>query len=191
MIYLLLFINFFKTGLFSIGGGLATLPFLYEMSNRTHWFSTSDIADMIAISESTPGAIGINMSTYTGFKTAGYPGGVLATVALATPSLIIILIISGFLQKFKESRHVQNALYGLRPASIAMITAAGLNVARVALINLDAFQASHNPADLFLWKAILLGIIIFGGQKLFPKIHPVAFIVFSAVVGVVFRFAGV
>ncbi len=191
MIYLLLFINFFKTGLFSIGGGLATLPFLYEMSNRTHWFSTSDIADMIAISESTPGAIGINMSTYAGFKTAGYPGGVLATVALTTPSLIIILIISGFLQKFKESRHVQNALYGLRPASIAMITAAGLNVARVALINLDAFQASHNPADLFLWKAILLGIIIFGGQKLFPKIHPVAFIVFSAVVGVVFRFAGV
>ncbi|HAL60491.1 MAG: chromate transporter [Lachnospiraceae bacterium] len=191
MIYLLLFINFFKTGLFSIGGGLATLPFLYEMSNRTHWFSTSDIADMIAISESTPGAIGINMSTYAGFKTAGYPGGVLATVALATPSLIIILIISGFLQKFKESRHVQNALYGLRPASIAMITAAGLNVAKVALINLDAFQASHNPADLFLWKAILLGIIIFGGQKLFPKIHPVAFIVFSAVVGVVFRFAGV
>lgn len=191
MIYLLLFINFFKTGLFSIGGGLATLPFLYEMSNRTHWFSTSDIADMIAISESTPGAIGINMSTYAGFKTAGYPGGVLATVALATPSLIIILIISGFLQKFKESRHVQNALYGLRPASIAMITAAGLNVARVALINLDAFQASHNPADLFLWKAILLGIIILGGQKLFPKIHPVAFIVFSAVVGVVFRFAGV
>ena len=191
MIYLLLFINFFKTGLFSIGGGLATLPFLYEMSNRTHWFSTSDIADLIAISESTPGAIGINMSTYAGFKTAGYPGGVLATVALATPSLIIILIISGFLQKFKESRHVQNALYGLRPASIAMITAAGLNVAKVALINLDAFQASHNPADLFLWKAILLGIIIFGGQKLFPKIHPVAFIVFSAVVGVVFRFAGV
>ena len=191
MIYLLLFINFFKTGLFSIGGGLATLPFLYEMSNRTHWFSTSDIADMIAISESTPGAIGINMSTYAGFKTAGYPGGILATVALATPSMIIILIISGFLRKFKESRHVQNALYGLRPASIAMITAAGLNVAKVALINLDAFQASHNPADLFLWKAILLGIIIFGGQKLFPKIHPVAFIVFSAVVGVVFRFAGV
>ena len=191
MIHLLLFINFFKTGLFSIGGGLATLPFLYEMSNRTHWFSTSDIADMIAISESTPGAIGINMSTYAGFKTAGYPGGILATVALATPSMIIILIISGFLRKFKESRHVQNALYGLRPASIAMITAAGLNVAKVALINLDAFQASHNPADLFLWKAILLGIIIFGGQKLFPKIHPVAFIVFSAVVGVVFRFAGV
>ena len=191
MIYLQLFWEFFKTGLFSIGGGLATLPFLYEMSDKTHWFSHADIADMIAISESTPGAIGINMSTYAGFKTAGYPGGVIATLSLAAPSLIIILIISGFLQKFKDSRHVQHALYGLRPASIAMITAAGLNVAKVALINLDAFAATRNPADLFLWKAIALGVIIFGGQKLFPKIHPIAFIAFSAAVGIIVRFAGV
>lgn len=191
MIYLQLFFEFFKTGLFSIGGGLATLPFLYEMSDKTHWFTHADIADMIAISESTPGAIGINMSTFAGFKTAGYPGGIVATVALATPSLIIILIISGFLQKFRSSKHVQNALFGLRPASIAMITAAGLNVAKVALVNIDAFMASHKITDLFLFRAILLGIIIFAGQKLFPKIHPIAFIVFSAVVGIVFRFAGV
>ncbi len=190
MIYLQLFWDFFKTGLFSIGGGLATLPFLYEMSNKTHWFSHADIADMIAISESTPGAIGINMSTYAGFKTAGYPGGIIATLALATPSLIIILIISSFLRKFQESHHVQNALYGLRPASIAMITAAGLNVAKVALVNIDAFLASRNIGNLFLWKAILLGIVIFAGQKIFPKVHPIAFIVFSAVVGIVFRFAG-
>lgn len=190
MIYLQLFWEFFKTGLFSIGGGLATLPFLYEMSNKTHWFSHADIADMIAISESTPGAIGINMSTFAGFKTAGYAGGVIATLALATPSLIIILIISSFLKKFQESHHVQNALYGLRPASIAMITAAGLNVAKVALVNIDAFLASRNITDLFLWKAILLGIVIFAGQKIFPKVHPIAFIVFSAVIGIVFRFAG-
>ena len=191
MIYLQLFFEFFKTGLFSIGGGLATLPFLYEMSNKTHWFSHADIADMIAISESTPGAIGINMSTFAGFKTAGYPGGVVATVALATPSLIIILIISSFLQKFRESRQVQNALYGLRPASLAMITAAGLNVAKVALVNIEAFQTSHKLGDLFLWKAIVLGVVIFFGQKLFPKIHPVAFIAFSAAVGILFHFAGV
>ena len=191
MIYLQLFFEFFKTGLFSIGGGLATLPFLYEMSNKTHWFSHADIADMIAISESTPGAIGINMSTFAGFKTAGYPGGVVATVALATPSLIIILIISSFLQKFRESRQVQNALYGLRPASIAMITAAGLNVAKVALVNIEAFQTSHKLGDLFLWKAIVLGVVIFFGQKLFPKIHPVAFIALSAAVGILFHFAGV
>ncbi len=190
MIYVRLFFEFFKTGLFSIGGGLATLPFLYEMSDKTHWFSHADIADMIAISESTPGAIGINMSTYAGFKTAGYPGGILATLALATPSLIIILIISGFLQKFRDSRLVQNALYGLRPASIAMITAAGLNVAKVALVSIDAFLASHRLTDLFLWKAVLLAVVIFAGQKRFPKIHPVAFIVFSAVIGIVIRFAG-
>ena len=190
MIYLQLFWEFFKTGLFSIGGGLATLPFLYEMSNKTHWFSHADIADMIAISESTPGAIGINMSTFAGFKTAGYPGGVIATLALATPSLIIILIIKKKKKKFQESHHVQNALYGLRPASIAMITAAGLNVAKVALVNIDAFLASRNITDLFLWKAILLGIVIFAGQKIFPKVHPIAFIVFSAVIGIVFRFAG-
>jgi chromate transporter len=131
------------------------------------------------------------MSTFAGFKTTGYPGGVLATLALATPSLIIILIISGFLQKFQASKHVQNALYGLRPASIAMITAAGLNVAKVALVNIDAYLASRRITDLFLWKAILLGVIIFVGQKLFPKIHPIAFIAFSAVVGILFHFAGV
>lgn len=190
MIYLQMFFEFFKTGLFSIGGGLATLPFLYEMSDKTHWFTHSDIADMIAISESTPGAIGINMSTYAGFKIAGYPGGIVATVALATPSLIIILIISAFMKKFQDNRHVQNALYGLRPASIAMITAAGLNVAKVALISLDSFAATHRISDLFLWKGILLAIIIFAGQKLFPKVHPIAFIAFSAAVGIVFRFAG-
>lgn len=191
MIYLRLFFEFFKTGLFSIGGGLATLPFLYEMSNKTHWFSHADIADMIAISESTPGAIGINMSTYAGFKTAGYPGGILATLSLAAPSLIIILIISGFLNKFRDSRHVQNALYGLRPASIAMITAAGLNVAKVSLLNLEAFLATRNPLNLFIWKAVILGAVIFAGQKIFPRIHPIAFIVFSAAVGIIFRFAGV
>ena len=85
---------------------------------------------------------------------------------------------------------MEGAFYGLRPASIAMITAAGLNVAKVALVNIDAFMASHKPTDLFLWKAVLLGIAIFAGQKLFPKIHPVAFIALSAVVGIIFRFAG-
>jgi chromate transporter len=161
------------------------------MSDKTGWFTHADIADMIAISESTPGAIGINMATYAGYKTAGVPGGICATLGLALPSLIIILIISGFLQKFQASKHVQNALYGLRPASIAMITAAGLNVAKVALVNIDAYLASRRITDLFLWKAILLGVIIFVGQKLFPKIHPIAFIAFSAVVGILFHFAGV
>ena len=87
MKFLLLLVEFFKTGLFSVGGGLATLPFLYEMSSKhPDWFTTADIADMIAISESTPGAIGINMSTYAGYKVAGIPGGILAMACDLPPS---------------------------------------------------------------------------------------------------------
>ena len=185
--YLKLMFEFFKTGLFSVGGGLATLPFLYEMSNKTGWFSHADIADMIAVSESTPGAIGINMSTYAGFRTGGVLGGILATLSLAFPSLVIILIISRFLQKFRESTLVEGAFYGLRPASIAMITVAGLNVAKVALVNIGAYEASGNLADLFLWKAIVLGILLFIGQRKL-KWHPVVFIAISAVVGIVLQF---
>ena len=187
MIYLRLFFEFFKTGLFSIGGGLATLPFLYEMSNNTGWFSHGDIADMIAISESTPGAIGINMSTYAGFKTGGIPGGIIASLGLAMPSIIIILLIATFLDKFSEKPIVKNAFYGLRPASIAMITAAGLNVARVALVKLDLFAETGSIGDLFVWPAIILAILLFIGRKKI-KLHPIVFIAFSAVVGIVLKF---
>ncbi len=173
--------EFIKTGLFSVGGGLATLPFLYEMSDRTGWFSHADIADMIAISESTPGAIGINMSTYAGFLSAGVLGG------LAFPSLVIILIIAKFLEKFRDSRFVEGVFYGLRPASIAMITAAGLNVMRVSLIDPEAFAQSGSVGDLFVWKALILAALIFFGQKKL-KWHPVVFIAIAAVAGVVFRF---
>lgn len=178
---------FFKTGLFSVGGGLATLPFLYEISDTYGWFSHADVADMIAISESTPGAIGINMSTYAGFQTAGVFGGILATLSLAAPSLIIILIIARFLKKFRDNPMVEGAFYGLRPASIAMITAAGINVAKVALVNLSAYAASGQIGDLFIWKAIILGVLVFIGQRKL-KWSPIVFLAISAVVGIVFRF---
>lgn len=180
-------IQFFKTGLFSIGGGLATLPFLYEISDRFGWFSHADIADMIAISESTPGAIGINMSTYAGYTTGGIPGGILASLSLACPSVIIILIIARFLEKFRENKYVDQAFYGLRPASIAMISAAGVNVAMVALFDMKAFQASHFIPDLFVWKGLILAVLIFIGQQKI-KIHPVAFIAASALIGIIFKF---
>ena len=186
MVFLRLFYEFFKTGLFSVGGGLATLPFLYEMSGNTGWFSTADIANMIAVSESTPGPIGINMSTYAGFTTGGVLGGVIASIGLSVPSVIIILIIAKFLEKFRNNRFVEGAFYGLRPASIAMITAAGLNVARVALVNMDALAAG-NYGEFFLWKAILLGVAIFIGQRKL-KWSPVIFIGIAAVVGIVFQF---
>ena len=178
---------FFKTGLFSVGGGLATLPFLYEISDTYGWFSHADVADMIAISESTPGAIGINMSTYAGFQTAGVIGGILATLSLAAPSLIIILIIARFLKKFRDNPMVEGAFYGLRPASIAMITPAGINVAKVALVNLSAYAASGQIGDLFIWKAIILGVLVFIGKRKL-KWSPIVFLAISAVVGIVFRF---
>ncbi|MBQ9320877.1 MAG: chromate transporter [Eubacterium sp.] len=187
MIILRLMLAFAKTGLFSVGGGLATLPFLYEMSDRTGWFTHADIADMIAVSESTPGAIGINMSTYAGFKTAGVPGGILASLALAAPSVIIILIIAKFLEKFRDNKYVDGAFYGLRAASIAMITAAGLNVAKVALVNFDAYKLSGSISDFFIWKAIILGVLIFiAARKL--KWSPILLIVISAAAGIVFQF---
>ncbi|MBO6146073.1 MAG: chromate transporter [Lachnospiraceae bacterium] len=185
-----LFLEFFKTGLFSVGGGLATLPFLYEISDSTGWFTHADIADMIAVSESTPGAIGINMSTYAGYQTAGIVGSIIASISLALPSFIVILIVAHFLNKFKGNRYVDAAFYGLRPASIAMITAAGVNVVKIALINIPAFEASRSVADLFIWEAMLLAVVIFVLRRRF-KLHPILFIAASAVVGIVFRFAGV
>lgn len=188
MIYLRLFFEFAKTGLFSVGGGLATLPFLYEISDKTRWFSHSDIADMIAVSESTPGAIGINMSTYAGFRTAGIAGALIASFGLALPSVVIILIIARFLKKFRENPYVERAFYGLRPASIAMITAAGVNVAKVALVDMDALaEGGEGLSGFFIWKAIALGVLIFVGQKKL-KWSPVVFIALSAVAGILFKF---
>ena len=189
-----LFVEFFKTGLFSVGGGLATLPFLYEMSEKTGWFTRWDIADMIAISESTPGAIGINMSTYAGFKTAGVTGGIVASLGLALPSLIIIIIIAKFLNKFDANKYVQRAFYGLRPASAALIAAAGVSVVKIALLDLGAYAASGALGDLFQWKAIALAAVVWvltNVVKPTKKLHPLVYIAASAVAGIAFSFAGV
>ncbi len=181
-----LFFEFFKTGLFSVGGGLATLPFLYEMSTNTGWFTHADVADMIAVSESTPGAIGINMATYAGFKTAGVLGGICATIGLAMPSIIIILLIARFLERFSDNSYVQKAFYGLRAASIAMITAALVNVVRVSLIDLQAYELTGNLLSLFRPVPIIMAAALF---LLIRKVkwHPVVFIALSAVVGIVLK----
>ena len=160
MIYLQLFLEFFKTGLFAVGGGLATLPFLSQMADKTGWFTQGNLADMIAISESTPGPIGVNMATYTGFITAGIPGAVVATLGLITPSIIIILIIAGFLKQFRENKYVDAVFYALRAASTAFIAAAGLNVVKIALLNIPAFEASGAWLDLFNIKGLILAAVV-------------------------------
>ena len=188
-----LFWEFFKTGLFSVGGGLATLPFIYDISDKTGWFTHGQIADMIAVAESTPGPIGINMATYVGYTTAGVPGALCATLGIIIPPITIILIIARFLQRFRESALVDHAFYGLRPASAALIAAAGVSVVKIALLDLTAFAQSHAVADLFRWEAIALAAVIWlltNVVKKTKKLHPLVFIALSAVVGIVFRFAG-
>ena len=191
MILLRLFWEFFKTGLFAVGGGMATLPFLYDMAEKTGWFSTAQLADMVAVSESTPGPIGVNMATYVGFHTAGIPGAVIATLGLITPEIIIILIIARVLQKFRQNKTVDAAFYGLRPCSVGLIAAAGLLVVKVAMFCFDKYEQSGVFADLFNWKALILAavlLILTRWVKPLKKLHPIFFILGSALIGVVFSF---
>ena len=189
MLYLRLMYEFFKTGLFAIGGGLATLPFLYEMSEATGWFTRGDIMNLIAVSESTPGAIGINMSTYVGFITAGLPGAILATLALAVPSVVVIILISKMLDRFKGSPVVEGIFKGLRPASTALITAAGLSVAQLAFFHdFDWSKLSlEQVISNFRWETAALALVIYVALKKF-KGHPIFYIAAAAVVGIVFKF---
>ena len=141
MIFVQLFLEFCRVGLFSVGGGLATIPFLTDLGERTGWFTSGQLADMIAISESTPGPMGVNMATYVGFTVGGHsalPGGsvlgaVVATLGLIFPSIVVILIIAGFLQKFRQSRRVDAVFRGLRPASTALIAVAGISVVEIEI----------------------------------------------------------
>ncbi len=188
-----LFWEYFKTGLFSVGGGLATLPFIYDMADKTGWFTHAQIADMIAVAKSTPGPIGINMASYVGFTTAGVPGAIVATLGIITPPITIILIIARFLQRFRDSRLVDHAFYGLRPASAALIAAAGVSVVKIALLDLAAFAEHHALGSLFQWKALALAAVIWlltNVVKQTKKLHPLVFIALSAAAGVIFRFAG-
>ena len=191
MLYLQLFWEFFKTGLFAVGGGMATLPFLYSMSDATGWVTHAQLADMIAVSESTPGPIGVNMATYVGFSTAGIPGAVVATLGLITPSVIIILIIAKVLAAFRQNKTVDAAFYGLRPCSVGLIAAAGLLVVKISLFDFDLYQQTGVLMNVFNWKAIILAavlIVLTRYVKPLKKLHPVFFILGSAAVGALFAF---
>ena len=194
MIYLRLFWEFFQTGLFAIGGGMATLPFLQKMGVSTGWFTPGQLADMVAVSESTPGPIGVNMATYVGFTCAGIPGALIATLGLITPSVIIILIIAAILKNFRDNRHVNAAFYGLRPASSALIMAALLVLASTVFVHFDLFRETGKLLSLVDLKAWILGAVVLvltRWVKRTKNLHPIFFILASAAVGIVFRFAGV
>lgn len=194
MIYLQLFWEFFKVGLFAIGGGMATLPFLAHMGDATGWFTQAQLMNMLAVSESTPGPVGINMATYVGFTIAGVPGAVIATLGEVTPSIVVILLIAAVLQQFRCNKYVEFAFYGLRPASTGLIGAACLGVIMETLVNAAAVSPKGvDWAGLFNWRGLLLaGILLVFTNWVKPtkKWHPIVFIAISAVVGAVFRFGG-
>lgn len=186
-VLLMLYFEFFKIGLFSVGGGLATIPFLYDLTSKYTWFTSADVADMIAISESTPGPIGVNMATYAGYQAFGVLGSIVATLGLISPAITVIYIVAKILEAFKENKYVKNAFYGLRPASVGLIAAAGFGVAKIAVFDVDKFTKTGNFADLFLIKGIILAVCLFILQKVFKKLHPIMLILMAAVVGIIFK----
>ena len=186
MIYLTLFLEFFKVGLFSVGGGLATIPFLSELATKYNWFDQKTLMDMIAVSQSTPGAIGVNMATFAGFKASGIFGGIIATLGLVTPSVIVIIIVAHFLNKFKESRTVESIFYGLRPAVAALIAAAGYEVFKVSILAFDKFNITHKIIDIIARAIRKIGFTVFAITKF--KKHPIVYIASAAVIGIIFKF---
>lgn len=194
MIFLELFARFFMVGLFSIGGGLATLPFLTAMGETTGWFDSMDISNMVAISESTPGPIGINMATYIGYQVGselgapfGVVGSIVASLGEVTPCVIVIMIVSRMLMKFRDSKYVEYTFYGLRAASVGLIAAAWLGVAKIAFYNSEAMAQGGNFLMAIDYKSIILSALIFFLATKFKKLHPIALIALSAVAGIIFK----
>lgn len=183
MIYLTLYIEFFKIGLFAIGGGMATVPFLMELAEKYPWFTTAELANMIAISESTPGPIGINMATYAGYNAGGIPGAVIATIGLVTPAIFIIVIIAKFLSNFSENKYVKSAFYGIRPMIAALIGYAVWQIARIT------FADTSGEKLILHYPAILICIILFALMQWKPlkKLHPIIWIVCGAILGILFK----
>ncbi len=183
MIYLILAYEFFKIGLFSIGGGMATLPFLMDLTGKYDWFTISELTNMVAISESTPGPVGINMATYAGYNAAGVPGAIVATLALTAPAWIIIILIAKFLENFSENRNVKAAFYGIRPAVAALIGYAVWELLKIALISAADGKIQVNLVN----AAVCVVVFALLQIKKLGKLHPLVWIAAGACVGIVLK----
>lgn len=185
MIYLQLFFEFFKVGLFVVGGGMAAVPFLYDISERTGWFTEHMLADMIAVSESTPGSIGVNMATYVGYTTAGVFGSVVATLGTILPSIIIMQIVARLFIKLNEKPLVKAAFYGLNPAVVGLILSAAFQILNISvlhiskIVSLESIIAGINPIALALFCILLIAMLRF------KKVHPIFFLAAAAAAGIV------
>ena len=174
MILLKLFWEFFKTGLFAIGGGMATVPFLFNMSAKTGWFTAEQLTNMIAVSESTPGPIGVNMATYVGFTTAGIAGSLISAFGLILPSFLIMIVIAGALSKFRNNPIVDTCFTTLRPAVIGLIAYALYTIVCVSLLQ---------DSEILVIPTIAC-VLIFVLIKIFRKVHPIIWIALGAVFGI-------
>lgn len=191
--------EFFKTGLFSIGGGMATLPFLADIADRTGWYTRLQLSDMLAVAQSTPGPIGVNVATYAGYQSmlslTGSPawailGGAVATLAEVAPCVVVVLIVARILAKFRNNRQVEYVFSGLRPASTGLVAAALFSAAITTLFRPEVWQETGRLADLFDVKSIIFFVVLLAATRLVPflkKLHPVWLIALSAVVGIVFQ----
>ena len=182
-VYLQLFIEFFQIGLFAIGGGPATIPFLMDLPNRHDWYEVSDVANMLAVSESTPGPIGINMATYAGYNAAGFLGGIVATFSLVLPSLIVIMIVAKILDKFNKNMYVKSSFGMIRPAVTGLIATAVWGIFRTALF-MSAEGKWQFPVLLVLMSLGFYGLM---NIKKLKKLHPAVWILCGAIVGIVFK----
>ena len=171
MTYFILALEFFKIGLFAVGGGLVTVPFLYDLTEQYDWFTAKELTDMIAVSQSTPGPVGINMATYAGYKAAGVLGSLLATLSLVTPSVIVVYLISKILTKWKDNPNVLRDLGGIRPAVLALILFAGWDIAKESIVNYQT--------------AGLLALLVVAMR--FYKKSAIFYIIISAVAGLIFH----
>lgn len=185
MIFVLLFLEFFKTGLFSVGGGLATIPFLRAMGEAYGWFDENILSTMVAVGESTPGPIGVNMATFVGYTVGGeygiwgaLSGAVIATIGLVLPSVIVIILVAKALKAFRSNKYVDHAFYGIRPAVTGMIFAAGLSMIKNAICP-ELTLASLNVGALVLFLILLVLT-----NKI--KLHPIIYIIASGIVGAIF-----
>jgi chromate transporter len=170
-----LFFAFFKIGLFTIGGGLVAIPMMQDYVNRYHWVSETEFIDMIGISQSTPGPIGINMATYVGQSQYGLLGSVVVTFGMVLPSFIIIALIAKFLKHFNDNKWVVASLASIRPVVVGIILASAFFIAQVSIMNMDAFNVDHNWAKLFDIKSTLVFLVLFFAMFKI-KLHPILYI---------------
>lgn len=171
-----LFCEFLQIGIFSFGGGYATLPFLYEISNNYNWYSLDDLSNMIAISSLTPGPIGINMATFAGFKISGILGAIIATCAIALPSLIFVILISKALRKYCENIYVKSIISVLKPLGCGLLISVGVRM----FLN-DFCGEEFNIAN----SVFLFLLIVISFKK---KLNPLFYLSVSALYGLVLGF---